>query len=70
MSDTRHWLAHILNPGVPWWFAVPCNVLSGAAIVLLLIDSGRNLIPALGLLVPTAIALCGTALANWCHRES
>jgi hypothetical protein len=27
-------LARIVNPGVPWWVALPCNVLAGTAVVL------------------------------------
>jgi hypothetical protein len=44
---------------MPWWIAVPCNLLAEAALVLLFIDSDRNLPAALGLLVPAAIALYG-----------
>jgi hypothetical protein len=70
MSETRHLLARILNPGVPRWVAVPCNLLAGAALVLLFIDSDRNLILALELIVPASIALHGTALATWRRRKS
>jgi hypothetical protein len=62
---TRPFLARIVKPGVPWWVAVPCNVLSGVALVLLILDPDRNLAAALAILPPTAAALYGTALARW-----
>jgi hypothetical protein len=35
---SRPLLARIINPGVPWWVAVPCNFLAGAALALLALD--------------------------------
>jgi hypothetical protein len=67
---SRPLLARIINPGVPWWIAVPCNVVAGIALALLVIDPVGNLTAALGLLVPAAILLYGTALASWCRRKS
>jgi hypothetical protein len=66
---SRPLLARIINPAVPWWIAIPCNVIAAVALVLLAIDSERNLTAALGLLVPGAIALYGTAFVNWCRRK-
>jgi hypothetical protein len=66
---SRPLLARIINPGVQWWVAVPCNILAGAALVALAIDSERNLTAALCLLGPAPIALYGTALANWYRRK-
>jgi hypothetical protein len=66
---SRPLLTRINNPGVPWWVAVPCNVLAGAALVLLVFDPERYLTAALALLGPAAIALYGTALATWCRRK-
>ena len=61
----RPMLAPIVNPGVPWWIAVPCNVLAGAALVLLVLDSEGNLTAALVLLDLAATGLYGMALAYW-----
>jgi hypothetical protein len=55
---------------VPWWVAVPCNVLAGIALVLLVLDPDRNLPPALWLLGPAAVVLYGTALVRrWRARR-
>jgi hypothetical protein len=62
VSDNRSLLARVVNPGVPWWIAVPCNVVAGTALVLLLLDPAANLTRALGLLSLAAVALYGTAL--------
>jgi hypothetical protein len=61
LRDNRPLLARVINPGVPWWVAVPCNVLAGIALVLLALDPADNLVWPLALLGPAA-ALCGTAL--------
>ncbi len=68
MCDNRPLLACVLNPGVQWWVAVPCNVLAGIALVVLVLDSAHNLIAALALLGTAAIALYGTALVQWWRR--
>jgi hypothetical protein len=65
MRDNRPLLARIINPGVPWWVAVPCNGLAAIALVLLLLDPDGNLPLALWLLGPAALALYGTALVRW-----
>ena len=68
MSETamgRPLLARIVNPGVPWWIAVPCNVLAVTAVILVVIDSDHNLTAALVLLGLAAITLYGMALARW-----
>ena len=62
MRDNRSLLARVLNPGVPWWIALPCNVIARAALVLLLIDPDGNLAIALALLGPAAVGLYGTAM--------
>jgi hypothetical protein len=62
---SRPLLARIVNPGVPWWIAIPCNGLAGAALALLLLNPADNLTLALLLLCPAALALYGTAFANW-----
>jgi hypothetical protein len=61
MHDDRPLLFRIVNPGVPWWVAVPCNILAGIALLLLAIDPAGYLVTALTILVPAAIALYGTA---------
>jgi hypothetical protein len=66
---SRPLLARIINPGVQWWIAIPCNIAAGIALVLLVIDPVGNLIAAIGLLGPAAIVLYGTALANSCRRK-
>jgi hypothetical protein len=66
---TRPLLVRIINPGVPWWVAVPYNFLAGAALALLALDPDRNLTVALVLLGPAAIVLYGTALANWWRQR-
>jgi hypothetical protein len=63
------WLARVLNPGVPWWVAIPCNVVAGAALALVILDPVENLATALALLVPTSAALYGAALVCWCRRR-
>jgi hypothetical protein len=55
-------LARIVNPGVPWWVALPCNLLAGIALILLALNPGENLPVALALLVPATVVLYGTAL--------
>jgi hypothetical protein len=62
---SRPLLERIINPDVPWWVAMPCNVLAGAALVLPLVDPIRYLTAAPVLLGPMAIALYGTAFINW-----
>ena len=62
MGNKRPLFARIINPGVPWWVAVPCNLLTGAALLLLVLDPGANLSVALALLGLAAVALYGTAL--------
>jgi hypothetical protein len=34
---SRPFLARIINPGVQWWIAIPCNVVAGFALVLLVL---------------------------------
>jgi hypothetical protein len=63
-------LSRVVNRGVPWPLAVTCNVLAGAALVLLVIDPGSNLFPALLLLGPATVVLYGTALARWWRRSN
>jgi hypothetical protein len=65
MGDSRHWLARMINPGVPRPVTIACNVAAAAALVLLALNPGGNLWPAVGILAPTAIALYGTALVRW-----
>jgi hypothetical protein len=67
-SDNRPLLARVVNPGVTWWIAVPCNILAGAALELLFLDPARNLTATLALLGPAAGILYGPALANWSRR--
>jgi hypothetical protein len=55
-------LARVVNPGVPWWVARPCNVLAGIALILLALNPADNLPVALALLGPAAVVLYGTAL--------
>jgi len=62
-------LARVVNPGVPWWVALPCNALAGIALVLLILDPHYNLTWALALLGPAALALYGTALVLWWRRR-
>jgi hypothetical protein len=38
MYDNRPLQARVVNPGVPWWIAAPCNVVAGVALVLLVLD--------------------------------
>jgi uncharacterized membrane protein len=47
--------------------AVPCDILGGIALVLLILDPHDNLAWALALLGPAAVALYGTALVRWSH---
>ena len=54
---SRPLLARISNPGVPWWVAVPCNVVAGVVLVLLIHDGERNL--------PAALVLLGQAAIAW-----
>jgi hypothetical protein len=46
----------MINPSVPWWFAVPCNALAGSAVVLLFLDYFNI---AMALLVLAALTLYG-----------
>jgi hypothetical protein len=62
-------LARIFNPGVPWWVAVPCNFLAGAALTILFLNPAPNLAAALVLLGAAVLALYGTALAKWLRRR-
>ena len=67
--DNRTLLSRIVNPGVPWFVAVPCNAVGGVALVLLLLKPARNLPLALALLIPAAIALHGRALVMWVRKR-
>lgn len=67
--DDRPWLARVVNPGVRWWVALPCNLVAGLALVYLIINPGNLAIP-LALLGPAAILLYGTALAKWLTRRA
>ena len=67
--DNRTLLSRIVNPGVPWFVAVPCNAVGGVALVLLLLKPARNLPLALALLIPAAIALYGRALVMWVRKR-
>jgi hypothetical protein len=62
------WLGRVLNPGVPSRVAIPCNLLAGAALILVTIHPAENLTLAVALLVPAAVALYGTALVRWLRR--
>jgi hypothetical protein len=71
MPDTRPLLSRIaVNPGMPWFVAVPCNFIGGVGLVLLLLNSVDNLSLALWLLIPTAIVFYGTALVLWLRRRT
>jgi hypothetical protein len=61
MIDNRPLLYRIVNPGVPWWVAIPCNVAAGIALVLLAIDPDKYLPVAIAILLPATIMLYGTA---------
>jgi hypothetical protein len=61
-------IARVVNPGVPWWVAVPCNALAGIALLLLILDPSDNLTWALVLLCPAAVGLYGTAVVRWWRR--
>src|SRR5215467_8461074 len=65
----RPLLAGIVNPGVSWFVAIPCNAVGGVGLVLLLHNRARNLPLALTLLIPAAIALYGTALLLWVRKR-
>jgi hypothetical protein len=67
-TDKRPWLERVLNPGVLWWVAIPCNALAGVALVLLLLDPAGNFAVALWLLVPAWVVLFGAALVRWLRR--
>ena len=43
MRDNRPLLATMVNPGVPWWVALPCNIIGGVALVLLICNPAANL---------------------------
>jgi hypothetical protein len=43
-------LVRVVNPGVPWWVVLPCNVLAGLALILLALNPDENLKMALLLL--------------------
>ena len=60
MSDKHSLLAGVINPGVPWWLAVPCNLLAGAALLLLVLDPTANLSVALALFGPG----CGSSVRD------
>jgi hypothetical protein len=66
--DKRTLLSRIVNPGVPWFVAVPCNAVGGVALLLLLKPT-RNLPLALSLLIPAAIALYGKAFVMWVKKR-
>jgi hypothetical protein len=51
-----------VNPGVPWFVAIPCTVLAGLALVLLALDPHDTLPIALDVLIAATVASCGTAL--------
>jgi hypothetical protein len=62
---SRPLLARILNPGVPWPIALLCNLAGALVLVLLALDPAGNLGLAVVILIPTVIALYGTALMRW-----
>ena len=69
-QHSRPWLVRVVNPGVPWWVVLPCNVLAGLALILLALNPDENPKMALLLLGPAAIALYGTALVlSWGQRR-
>ena len=53
-----------LNPGVPAWVAIPCDLLAAAVLVLLVLDPVGNLTPALVLLAIACVGLYGTAFVH------
>ena len=60
-------LARVINPGVRWWLAVPCNLLACAPLLLLVLDPAANL--SVALLGVAAVALYGTALFLRAKKE-
>jgi hypothetical protein len=60
MPDNHPLIVRFLNPGVPWWVAIPCNVLACVALVLLIQNPANNL--PLWLLGTAVVALYGTTL--------
>src|SRR5262249_26477045 len=52
--DDRPILARILSPAVPWFIAVPCNMLAGAALAVMRVEPQGNLEMGLALLLPAA----------------
>jgi hypothetical protein len=67
--DQRPLIERILLPGGPWWIALPCNLLAGVAIVLLVIDPDGNLPMALALLGPAALILYATVFFQSWHQR-
>ena len=61
MPNKRPLLARMVNPGVPAWLAVTCNAIAVAALVSLIVNPTDNLVAALAMLAPAALALYGTA---------
>ena len=55
----------ILNPGVPPWVALPCNLAGGVPVVLLLVDPAENFASDTTLAVLAAAVLYGTAAVRW-----
>jgi hypothetical protein len=66
--DRRPLLIRVLNPGVPWWTAVLCNVLTLVALVLLALDPFDNLIGRSRCSARPPWALYGTALVRRWNR--
>lgn len=64
-NERRPLFNRIVNPGVPPWFAIPCNLAAGIALVLLAIHPVRNFNLAMAFLLPAATVLYGVALARW-----
>ena len=65
----RSLLSRIISPRVPWWIALPCNVLAGIAIVLLAINPAANIAAAIGLLVPAVVLLYGTVIVRAMNKD-
>ena len=60
MPDNRLCLSAFSILAIPWWVAIPCNVLACIALVLLIRNPTSNL--PLWLLGTAAVALYGTTL--------
>ena len=59
-------LYKILNPGVPWWVALPCNAICAVGLGFAIAE---DLTTALAVLLSGAVALYGTALILWLRRR-